>query len=92
MPDLLVRAIDNSLAERIKAYALERGRTLNECMLELIEKGLRAHDAEKSSAAIDLHGVGLGSGGSEVHMLGGAWSGDEAAAFREAVLAMKNLK
>jgi hypothetical protein len=90
MPDLLVRAIDDRLAERIKAYAHERATALNTCMLELIDRGLRAHDAEKASAAIDLHSARQHEA-TEVITLGGAWSGDEAAAFREAVAAMQKI-
>jgi hypothetical protein len=90
MPDLLVRAIDERLAERIKAYAHERAAALNTCMLELIDKGLRAHEAEKASAAIDLHDMSRHAA-SEIRTLGGAWSGDEAAAFREAIAAMQKI-
>lgn len=92
MPDLLVRAIDDRLAERIKAYALERAAALNTCMLELIDKGLRAHEAEKVSAALDQHSSGRNREAEEVIMLGGAWSGDEAQAFRAAIEAMQKIK
>lgn len=90
MPDLLVRAIDERLAERIKAYAMERAAALNTCMLELIDKGLRAHEAEKVNAAIDQHSRRVESA-AEIQTLGGAWSGDEAAALREAIAAMQRI-
>lgn len=92
MPDLLVRAIDDRLAERIKAYAIERATALNTCMLELIDKGLRAHEAEKVSAALDQHASGRSRESSDTILLGGAWSGDEAAAFREAIAAMQKIR
>lgn len=92
MPDLLVRAIDDRLAERIKAYAIERAAALNTCMLELIDKGLRAHEAEKVSAAIDQHSGSRTREGGDTILLGGAWSGDEAAAFREAIAAMQKIR
>ena len=48
MPDLLVRAIDDALAERIKRYTRERVEPLNTCMLELLRAGLEQFEARAS--------------------------------------------
>jgi hypothetical protein len=97
MPDLLIRAIEDSLAARIKAYAIERGLTLNQSVVDLLERGLAPN-----SAAVEAGGPGLTPAhptpGSlswemrEVRMLGGSWSGDEAGAFRDAMTALERIK
>ena len=85
MPDFMVKNIDEKLAVRIKDYARDRSVTLNEGVLELLAAGL---DSRGAHAA--LSGP-LQPGGGEVRTIGGSWSGDEAAAFAEAMRAMERL-
>ena len=95
MPDLLVRSIDDTLAERIKRYTRERGLPLNSCMLELLKLGL---DQFEQVAAPENNSPAAGTMpayGSEVmretRILGGTWNNDEASAFREALMAIEKI-
>lgn len=81
MPDLMVRGISDPLAERIKHYARERGLTLNQTALELLENGLR------TSPSIQEMLMPM----QEMRILGGTWSAEEAQAFREALTAIERL-
>ena len=103
MPDLLVRAIDDALAERIKRYTRERVEPLNTCMLELLRAGLEQFEArasEKNSAVPVAAATSPAAGtmpnyGAEVmretRILGGTWNSDEASAFREALSAIERI-
>jgi len=100
MPDLLVRAIDDALAERIKRYTRERVQPLNTCMLELLRAGLEQFEArsEGKNAAAPATSPAAGtmpSYGAEVmretRILGGTWNSDEASAFREALSAIERI-
>ncbi len=105
MPDLLVRAIDDALAERIKRYTRERVEPLNTCMLELLRAGLEqfeAHVADKNAAAPTAANAAASPAagtmpnyGAEVmretRILGGTWNSDEASAFREALSAIERI-
>jgi hypothetical protein len=97
MPDLLIRAIEDSLAARIKAYAIERGLTLNQSVVDLLERGLlpptNTNEAggPGSTSAHSTPGS-LSAEMREVRMLGGSWSGDEAGAFRDAMKALERIK
>ena len=42
MPDLLIRGIEDELAERIKNYARDRGMTINASILEIVRSALSA--------------------------------------------------
>jgi hypothetical protein len=81
MPDLMVRGISDALAEQIKRYARERGLTLNQTVLELLEHGLRAGPS--------IHETMMPM--QEMRILGGTWSAEEARAFREALAAIERL-
>jgi hypothetical protein len=81
MPDLMVRGISDALAEKIKSYARERGLTLNQTVLELLENGLRNGPPSYG----DLLPM------QEMRILGGTWSAEEAQAFREALAAIERL-
>ena len=104
MPDLLVRAIDDALAERIKRYTRERVEPLNTCMLELLRAGLEqfeARAAEKNAAAPTASAAVSPAAGTmpnygaevmrETRILGGTWNSDEATAFREALSAIERI-
>jgi hypothetical protein len=104
MPDLLVRAIDESLAERIKRYTRERSEPLNNCMLELLRSGLDQFEAKLAAKAAGQEVPNPTSPakgtmpdyGSEVmretRILGGTWNNDEASAFREALAAIEKIQ
>lgn len=81
MPDLMVRGISDALAERIKRHARERGLTLNQTVLELLENGLRSGPS--------VHETLMPM--QEMRILGGTWSAEEAQAFREALAAIERL-
>jgi hypothetical protein len=97
MPELLIRAIDDVLAERIKRYTRARGVPLNQCMLELLAAGLDAQELKSSTAAA--------AGGTpdanmpsivdvtmrETRILGGTWNSDEAGAFRDALKSLEKI-
>ena len=103
MPDLLVRAIDDSLAERIKRYTRERGEPLNACMLELLRVGLESFEARSAAKAAGESVPGAISPATgtmphysaevmrETRILGGTWNSDEASAFREALSAIEKI-
>ena len=104
MPDLLVRAIDDALAERIKRYTRERVEPLNTCMLELLRAGLEqfeARAAEKNATAPAASAAASPAAGTmpnygaevmrETRILGGTWNSDEATAFREALSAIERI-
>ncbi len=84
MPDFTVRGIDITLAERIKEIARVRNWSINDVVLELLQKGLSANGsaAAASAAPEDRNDVAL---------LSGTWGSDEAAAFRAAVEAFESL-
>ncbi len=99
MPELLIRAIDDVLAERIKRYTRGRGVPLNQCMLELLGAGLDAQETKGAAAAVS------GTGGTpdgnmpsivdvtmrETRILGGTWNSDEAGAFRDALKSLEKI-
>lgn len=103
MPDLLVRAIDDSLAERIKRFTRERGEPLNACMLELLRIGLEHFEARSAARAAGESTSSMISPASgtmpnysaevmrETRILGGTWNSDEASAFREALSAIEKI-
>ncbi len=104
MPDLLVRAIDDALAERIKRYTRERVEPLNTCMLELLRAGLEQFEsraAEKNTAAPAPSASTSPAAGTmpsygaevmrETRILGGTWNSDESSAFREALAAIERI-
>lgn len=104
MPDLLVRAIDDALAERIKRYTRERVEPLNTCMLELLRAGLEQFEtraAEKNATAPAASAAASPAAGTmpnygaevmrETRILGGTWNSDEATAFREALSAIERI-
>lgn len=99
MPDLLIRAIDDALAERIKRYTREKGAPLNTCMLELLRQGLdhaeqtaggqnRAPTASVAAGTMPRYGAEVMA---ETRILGGTWNNEEATAFREAISAIENI-
>lgn len=79
MPDFLIRDIDIHVAERIKAFARERGWPLNDTMIHLIKQSLGMVDPEPMRDPADIS------------RLGGAWDDSESRALIEAMEAFKDL-
>ncbi|HET8941952.1 MAG TPA: hypothetical protein VFN13_08190 [Rudaea sp.] len=80
MPDILVRNIDDALAERIKAIARERDWSINEVIVHVLRHSL------------GLGGEDIGP--REIHdvaMLGGTWDPSETDAFRNALEAFEQV-
>ena len=74
MPDILVRHIDDALAERIKEIAREHQWSINEAILYALRRGvgLEADEAARG----ELH---------DIATLSGTWGSTETAAFRAAL-------
>ena len=82
MPDFLLRGIDATLAERVKAIARERNWAINDVLLHLLRRGLGEGEAD---GAVDM------GNRQDIAHLSGTWAPDETAAFREALSAFENL-
>ncbi len=80
MPDLVVRHIDNLMAERIKALAKSRRWSINDVVLHALRHGLGMSDGGVafSENLIDADAV----------VLSGHWDASERAAFHEAIQAL----
>jgi hypothetical protein len=78
MPDILVRNIEESVAERIKAIAREHQWTINETILHVLKQGL-GFDGEDIFHR-EMH---------DIAVLAGTWDSVETAAFRSAVEAFE---
>ncbi|MGA9332762.1 MAG: hypothetical protein WBV39_00605 [Rudaea sp.] len=80
VPDILVRNIDDAIAERIKAIARERDWSINEVIVHVLRHslGLGGEDV----AQREIH---------DVAMLGGTWDPREADAFRNALEAFEQV-
>lgn len=78
MPDIVVRHIDDAMAERIKTLARERKWSINDVILHALRYGL--------GLGGDAFGVEREFRG--IAHLGGTWRAEEAAAFQEALDAL----
>ncbi len=78
MPDILVRNIDEQLAERIKAIAREKQWSINEVILQLLRQGLGFSGEDIFRR--EMH---------DIAVLAGTWDPKETAAFRSAVEAFE---
>ncbi len=79
MPDIVVRHIEDAMAERIKSLARERQWSINDVILHALRYGLGMSGDVFSSHEPEFRSV--------AH-LGGTWDADEAAAFKEALDAL----
>ena len=81
MPDILVRNIEESVAERIKAIARERNWSINEVILHVLRHslGLGGEDVMRR----EIH---------DVAVIGSTWDAGEAAAFRTALEAFERVE
>lgn len=79
----MLRGISDSTAAHIKALARDRNWSLNDVLLDLIERGLNVHDDHADAVVAPMH--------QDIAMLGGTWDADESAAFRAAMQAFEDL-
>lgn len=79
----MLRGISDSTAAHIKALARDRNWSLNDVLLELIERGLHANDGRADEVVTPMH--------QDIAMLGGTWDAEESAAFRAAMQAFEDL-
>lgn len=82
MPDIVIRNIEDSLAERIKSIARERKWSINDVILHVLRQGLGLTTGDEV-AHRDVH---------DIATLGGTWDPREAAAFRSAVEAFERIE
>lgn len=80
MPDLVVRHIDNAMAERIKSLAKDRHWSINDVVLHALRHGLGMSAAGLISSETMFDPDSL--------VLGGQWNLTEKAAFQEALQAL----
>lgn len=80
VPDILVRNIDNAIAERIKTLARERNWSINEVIVHLLRHSLGLGGEDLSHR--EIH---------DVAVLGGTWDPKESAAFRTALEAFEQV-
>ena len=78
MPDILVRNIDELLAERIKAIAREKQWSINDVIIFVLKQGLGFGDEDVFKR--EMH---------DIAVLAGTWDPSETAAFRSAVEAFE---
>lgn len=80
MPDLVVRHIDNLMAERIKRLAKERRWSINDVVLHALRHGLGMAEGAGALAETLLD--------TDTVVLSGHWDAAERAVFHEAVQAL----
>jgi hypothetical protein len=80
VPDLVIRHIDSSMAERIKTLAKDRHWSINDVVLHALRHGLGLSSAGQISSETMIDPGSL--------VLGGQWDLDEKAAFQEALQAL----
>ena len=81
VPDILVRNIDDALAERIKTIARERGWSINEVIVHVLRHSLGF--GGEDVARREIH---------DVAELRGTWNPGESAAFRKALEAFEKVE
>jgi hypothetical protein len=82
VPDILVRNIDDAVAERIKAIARERDWSINEVIVYILRHSLGFGGEDIVRRDRDIH---------DVAVLAGTWDPREAAAFRTALEAFEKV-
>jgi hypothetical protein len=81
VPDIVIRGIDNDLAERIKEIARLNNMPINDVLLRLLRQALKL-DAETLTVANPKQ---------DIARLAGAWGKDETDALRAAIAAIEKL-
>lgn len=77
MPDILIKHIDNELAERIKLLSRERNWSINDVILHLLRHGVGME-----------HGDMPFIQSADIAHLGGTWDPSESQAFKDAMSAL----
>jgi len=80
VPDILVRNIDEPLADRIKAIAREREWSINDVILHALRHSLGLVDEDLVHR--EMH---------DIAVIGGTWDSRETSAFRSAVEAFERI-
>jgi hypothetical protein len=80
VPDILVRDIEDSVAERIKTIARERNWSINDVILHVLRHSLGFGGEDVSNR--EIH---------DVAVLSGTWDTRESAAFRTALEAFERI-
>jgi len=81
VPDILVRNIDDAIAERIKALARERNWSINEVIVHILRHSLGMGGEDLVHR--EVH---------DVAVLAGTWNPGESAAFRNALEAFEKVQ
>jgi hypothetical protein len=81
VPDILVRNIDDTLAERIKTIARERNWSINDVIVHILRHSLGLGGEDVSHR--EIH---------DVAQLRGTWNPNESAAFRKALEAFEQVE
>ena len=79
MPDILIKHIDNELAERIKTLSRERNWSINDVILHLLRHGVGMEHGELPFIQ-----------SADIAHLGGTWDAGESQAFKDAMSALDN--
>ena len=83
MPDILVRNIEDAIADRIKAIAREREWSINDVVLHLLRQSLGLGVGDDDIFHREMH---------DIAVIGGTWDSRETKAFRSAVEAFEQIE
>lgn len=81
VPDIVIRGIDNDMAERIKEIARLNHMPINDVLLKLLRQALK----------LDADTLALANPKQDIARLSGAWGKDETDALRAAIAAIEKL-
>ena len=81
MPDIIIRGIDNEMAERVKEIARLNGMPINDVLLQLLRQALK----------LDIETLAVANPKQDIARLAGAWGKDETGALPEAIAAFERL-
>lgn len=81
VPDIVIRGIDNDMAERIKEIARLNNMPINDVLLKLLRQALK----------LDVETLIVANPKQDIARLAGAWGKDETDALRAAIAAIEKL-
>lgn len=81
MPDVVIRGIDNEMAERIKELARLNNMPINDVLLKLLRQSLK----------LDAETLVVANPKQDIARFAGTWAKDESEALREAIAAFERL-
>ena len=81
VPDIVIRGIDNDMAERIKEIARLNNMPINDVLLKLLRQALK----------LDVETLIVANPKQDIARLSGAWGKDETDALRAAIAAIEKL-